>query len=210
MSNEVTELEKRNVLRLSNEESNRLTKECIQTALIHLMASEDISKITVSKIVKKAGVSRTAFYNNYSSKEDALSSLSANLQEELIRLTKKVFSEKKRYDAYAKVFQKVKDNSVHFKMLLNSGMQNDQMWSFFDLASKQYGGINSRIRYLVFAWGGLSKNILLNWFYNGMKESVDEMASLCTEMSSIIASKIQETDPSFMDNVIHGYNDSSL
>ena len=200
MPNEMTELEKRNVLRLSNDESNKITKECIQTALIHLMATEDIQKITVSKIVQKAGVSRTAFYNNYTSKEDVLSSLSANLQEELIRLTREVFSEDKRYDAYVKVFQKIKDDSLHFNMLLNSGVQNGQMRSFSALVSEHYGSMNSKIRYLVFAWGGMIRSILLDWFYNGMKESVYEMAQLCTEMGSLIASKIRKADPVFMDN----------
>ena len=200
MPSEMTELEKRNVLRLSNAESNRITKECIQTALIHLMATEDIQKITVSKIVQKAGVSRTAFYNNYTSKEDVLNSLSADLQEELIRLTREVFLEDRSYDAYKEVFQKVKDNSMHFNMLLNSGIKNDQMRGFSSFVSEQYGSMDLRVRYLVFAWGGMVRSVLLDWFYNGMKESVYEMAQLCTEMGSLIESKIRETDPAFMEN----------
>ena len=43
----------------SNQEANQITRESIETALLHLM-------------VKKAGVSRNAFYRNYKSKEEIL------------------------------------------------------------------------------------------------------------------------------------------
>ena len=67
-----TELEKRDVLRMSNKESNRMTRECLQTALITLMGQKPFEKITISEIVRKSGVSRTAFYCNYDTKEDIL------------------------------------------------------------------------------------------------------------------------------------------
>ena len=53
MSDGRTEMEKRDMLRLSNAESNKLTRECIQTALIHLMAYKELKKISISEIAKK-------------------------------------------------------------------------------------------------------------------------------------------------------------
>ena len=67
-----TELKKRKVLRLSNEESHRLTRECICTALIFLMDKQPFDKITITSIIERSGVSRAAFYRNYSSKEDVM------------------------------------------------------------------------------------------------------------------------------------------
>ena len=66
----LTELQKKEILRMNNKESNQLTRECLQLALIHLMAEQPYEKITVSEIVRRAGVSRTAFYRNYTDKED--------------------------------------------------------------------------------------------------------------------------------------------
>ena len=53
-------------------ESNRLAKECIVTALIELMKVQDYHSITITQITRKAGVSRMAYYRNYTSKEDIL------------------------------------------------------------------------------------------------------------------------------------------
>ena len=67
-----TENNNREMLRLSNEESNRFTKECIETALLVLMTEKNFNDISITDIVERAGVSRSAYYRNYSSKKDIL------------------------------------------------------------------------------------------------------------------------------------------
>lgn len=56
-----TETERYDVLRLSNKESNKLTRESIRTALVFLMGQKPFDKIKITEIVNRAGVSRTAF-----------------------------------------------------------------------------------------------------------------------------------------------------
>ncbi|HFI0346119.1 TPA: TetR/AcrR family transcriptional regulator [Streptococcus suis] len=56
----------------SNKETNQLTKESIETALLFLLEKKDMKQISVSELVRKAGVSRNAFYRNYKSKEEIL------------------------------------------------------------------------------------------------------------------------------------------
>ncbi|OBZ18462.1 hypothetical protein A8L34_02440 [Bacillus sp. FJAT-27264] len=48
------------------------TKEWITLALLELLKTIKLSKLTVSEVVKKAGVSRMAFYRNYESLEQVL------------------------------------------------------------------------------------------------------------------------------------------
>ena len=86
MSSEKKESRREQILRMSNEESNRFTKECICTALILLMNEQDFEKITISSIIKRAGVSRGAFYRNYSSKEDILREFDLKLAEEVFMI----------------------------------------------------------------------------------------------------------------------------
>lgn len=45
-------------LLLSNEESNRLTRECLCTAMMRLMSTTPPERITISEIIELAGVSR--------------------------------------------------------------------------------------------------------------------------------------------------------
>ncbi|NQG96987.1 TetR/AcrR family transcriptional regulator [Streptococcus suis] len=56
----------------ANQEVNKLTRESIETALLFLMEKKDLKQISISELVKKAGVSRNAFYRNYKSKEEIL------------------------------------------------------------------------------------------------------------------------------------------
>jgi AcrR family transcriptional regulator len=47
-------------------EINLLTKECILTALLRLMEEKPYSSISITDITTLAGVSRMAYYRNYS------------------------------------------------------------------------------------------------------------------------------------------------
>lgn len=61
----------KNLIR-SNTESNQITRESIETALLFLLEKKDLKHISISELVHKAGVSRNAFYRNYKSKEEIL------------------------------------------------------------------------------------------------------------------------------------------
>ena len=51
---------------------NKTVRESLALALIRLLKKKDFSSITVSEIVKLAGVSRSSFYRNFESKEQLL------------------------------------------------------------------------------------------------------------------------------------------
>ncbi|WP_368387269.1 TetR/AcrR family transcriptional regulator, partial [Streptococcus anginosus] len=59
-------------LKISNRESNRITKESLEISLLQLLEKKELTKITISELVERAGVSRAAFYRNYDSKEEIL------------------------------------------------------------------------------------------------------------------------------------------
>lgn len=72
MEKENLKKKKRETLKRLNQESNQITRECIQTGLLELMALETFDHITVTSIIQRAGVSRGGFYRNYKSKEEVL------------------------------------------------------------------------------------------------------------------------------------------
>ena len=83
MTDHKTELEKRNIIRLSNKQAKMVTKSCLQTALIQLLDKKELSDISVSELARRAGVSRTAFYSNYQTVDDVLTELIDQELEEL-------------------------------------------------------------------------------------------------------------------------------
>lgn len=56
-------------LKIANEEANAFVKECIQTALINLIREKQYDEISITDIVKEAGVSRSSYYRNFNSKD---------------------------------------------------------------------------------------------------------------------------------------------
>ena len=67
-------------LQEANTESNRLTREAIRTGLIMLMHNNKYDRITVTDIIKRAGVSRSGFYRNYQSKEEVLDEVAGEIK----------------------------------------------------------------------------------------------------------------------------------
>ena len=82
-------------LRLSNEESNHLTRECLCTAMMRLMSNTPLDRITIAEIVELAGVSRMAFYRNYGTKEALAKSLTHQI---ICRLVKDFSNVKRRIE----------------------------------------------------------------------------------------------------------------
>ena len=55
-----------------NKSKQSFTRDCAFLALMRLMRNKSLPSISVTELTKKAGISRTAFYNNYSSVEDVI------------------------------------------------------------------------------------------------------------------------------------------
>lgn len=191
MLQERTEMEKRKILRLSNEESNRLSRECMQTALIYLMAKKDLDEISISELVRKAGVSRTAFYNNYSSKDEILLDLSKKLLNDMNELVAELFLSEDRCAVFQRIFQRVKEDSRLYTLLLKSGLHDREFLNVRKIIQEEYPDIDDKTKYLVYAWGGMMKSIILGWVYEGMKEPEKQMAQLCCELSEPIMNQMK-------------------
>lgn len=193
-----TEMEQRNVLRLSNEESNQLTRECIQTALIKLLAEKPLEKITISEVVKKAGVSRTAFYSNYTSKEDVLVAVSHGTLSELNALVRRAAREQRPETIYQEIFNRALNDPDSFSVLLKARIQERAFDDVNSFLQREYPNASSQFYYLLQGWSGMLLNILTAWFTSGMKDSVDDMAALCLSLSQEVVAKVRQVEPQFM------------
>ena len=170
-----TIMENKEILRLSNEESNKLTRECLRIAMFKLMAKQEFEKISITEITKLAGVSRTAFYRNYESKEALVEEICHEIIE---RLEDSVKSERYRTDRrtwYINFFQTIRENSEYFRIYLNALLplaDNGVLESIFPSS-------NSVERYDNMAREGAFLGVLTSWFTAGMQETPEEMSAIC-------------------------------
>lgn len=158
-------------------EGNHLTKEYIKTAMLELLAQRNFSKISITDLVARAGVSRTAFYRNYASKED--------LMEEIVNDVLNIFSIDSiknminyTKEDYAKFFGLLRSKKKDIALITSAGIEN---LNIINRNSNVSNAIISHHQCLSFdeiAFMGAFNSITFKWALNGMKESDLEMADI--------------------------------
>lgn len=179
MSDKQNELQKREILRMSNEESNRITRECLQTALIQLMSEKSFDQITITELVRRSGVSRTAFYRNYSSKEMILTEMSDVFIQALTESLTHVCAREESYQWYYNAFQMVHDQAKVFQLLLDAHIPVYQIIGNDVVLEKIMPSSTPEEHYRLVSLEYSFMAILADWFRGGMKESIEFLADFC-------------------------------
>ncbi len=178
MPEQNTEMYAMGVTRYSNEKAKSITRDCIETALIQLLEYKDLDKISITEIVKRAGVSRTAFYANYTSKEEVLKVALAYVIEKIIALTP---GDPRTSEYWMTLFSETKKYAEPFKLLLKAGL-GDQILTEITEKVLVYTSEDTANRYKEILWIGALYNVLVNWVKNGARETVEYMAKLCAQI----------------------------
>ena len=179
-----TEMNRRNALRLSNEESNRLTRECIEAALILLMKESDFQSISITDIIRKAGVSRSAYYRNYSSKKDILTNIFNRSAETIVNALSLELVTQNMVNSYRVLFEKVLEIRPLFEIIQMAGLM-DEFQMAVNEKYLQAIDINSAVEYYrVLSWIGSIFNIIFGWLQRGNQETPEQMAHICSQFLS--------------------------
>lgn len=175
-----TELEKRNIRRMSNKESNRITKECICDALIGLMKEHPYKDINMTMIIKKSGASRASVYRNYPSKEAIIQDITKNITDELSASLTGVLQKSNTYEWLLKVFSRLHSDKDMCILIRNSNISfTDMFYNALCIASdSEYA---SQHEYIARGIAAGLWEVSLTWIKNGMKESPEYMARVCSE-----------------------------
>ena len=165
-------------------ESNRLAKECIVTALIELMKVKDYHAISITDITKKAGVSRMAYYRNYTSKEDILNKYMDEVGISIHERIAKMNTREEILDYFRALFEQLgnyRDIGItayraHLGELILENINKNMAMTF---PPKE--GVEGKYRYLYLA--GAFYNVFIEWLKTGRQESCEEMAQICCTMA---------------------------
>lgn len=117
-----TEMEKRDVLRLNNQESNQLTRECITMAMMYLMSEKSYESISISEIAKRAGVSRTAFYRNYQTKDDVVREIGQQVIDALSEIINKVHTNADIHNMFLEFFTQIKEQKDKIELIIKGNI----------------------------------------------------------------------------------------
>lgn len=173
--------------RHSNKETNRLTREAIYTALVLLMKEQSFDKISITDIVRRAGVSRTAYYSNYSSKQeildDLIDSLIFEINQKLLPYTDERTGKAKHPRNFIKTMLEVfyQQRNIykilfdaHFNYIILDRL-NDSMLSHVQDKSEEN-------IYRIYFNAGALYNVFCKWIQSDMSQTIDEMTEICLKI----------------------------
>lgn len=185
---EVTEFQRLEGLRLSNEESNRITRSSIESALVLLMKDHAFEDITITGIVKRAGVSRTAYYRNYNSKEDILQSTMKEIVDTIVTAMNLHYPIKNSFEYWLALFQTLEQHIDCLRIILKVNLADaipNEMQSAQMNASTEKSLLS---KYADCFWSGAVYSVAANWIRSGAKQSAAEMATLCYKIIEAVDS----------------------
>ena len=174
------QMERRNI-------TNEFLKECIADALIKLLQEKPMENISISEITDLAGVGRSTYYRNFTSKEDILSF-------KLHLLGKRWTQEEGVSDSsdIKLVLEKACHYLYEIRNLLNIFYQNGQIHiicsTMYDLVGPAETD-NKKDKYLKAGLSFFSFGIIFQWLKDGMQESAEELAQMVLDMSNDIINK---------------------
>ena len=166
-------------------ESNQLAKECIVTALIELMKVRDFHSITITELTQKAGVSRMAYYRNYTSKEDIFNKFIDEVGASIHQKSGELRSEGDVYGYFFELFTQLDAykeltliaEKADLGELILAQINKNMALTF---ACDEHTPLG-RYRHRFIA--GAFYNILISWLKSGQQESVADMARLCCSLA---------------------------
>lgn len=182
-------------MRDSTKEDRRIryTKEKLRDAMVQLMQTRHISKITVKELCEIADINRSTFYTHYNDPNDLLQSIERELFNNLLKyLVEQDIFEKRTLPVHVlkRILDYASENAAWFKAMLSENgdraFQQDLM-RLIQLdeteGRKIKGDIEERKKdYMnLFAASGCL-SILQKWLDDGMIESTQEMSELAINL----------------------------
>lgn len=145
----------------------------ITNALLELMKSEDYSKISITDIVNKAGLSRVTYYRHFSSKEEVLI--------RYFKETKEKFMLQNSYNGgpinneimVLNLFIFFKTNLEANKAIRNAHLETELL-AFLSREFTDNLPVKLDRYYALFTAGALF-NVLINWLDNDCKDPIEEV-----------------------------------
>lgn len=173
--------------RLSNKETNRLTREAICTALVLLMKEHSFDKISITDIVKRAGVSRTAYYSNYSSKQailyDLVDSMILEVNQKLLPYTDERTGKAKQPREFIKGMLEVFYQQLHiYQTLYDAHFNHIILERLNESMLSRVQDQSEENTYRIYFNAGALYNVFSKWIQSNCSKTIDEMTDICLKI----------------------------
>ena len=165
----------------ANPKTTAFLKECLADALIQLLETKPIEKITIPEIAGLAGVGRTTYFRNFNSKEEMLSFKLLVLWDRWVEVHQ--VRTRRRYSAENALafFQFNYSIRALLVLMYNRGLQSS-LYRAFSLYWMPLNDADPREYYISSAYSYGIFGILDAWIVRGFRETAEQMAEIVREI----------------------------
>ena len=166
-------------LKKYNQESNQITRESLEISLMQLLEKKELKKITISELVERAGVSRAAFYRNYSSKEQILEEIFKNTVRGITDKLEEFNFKTEMYQIWLFLFKEAKKEARVISLAIDYNFEKLLTQAVFDFLEKRNRNAKKMTNsYMNSFWSSAVVSVLSKWIKDGMKVPAEKIASL--------------------------------
>ncbi len=167
-----------NMKKNSGKTRSELSREWMCTALVQLMENKPFSRISITEITKKAGVSRITFYRHYTNKEDIFIKKLDDLFEVFNTLTQSLWeSPNFIYHGFVVVFQFVAENENMIINMIDAGISHLIIDKFKEFVMEMFIIDNNDDHYYAHYLAGGIYATVIEWINRKHDRSPEEMAA---------------------------------
>ncbi|MFC3747609.1 TetR/AcrR family transcriptional regulator [Paenibacillus sp. GCM10012306] len=148
-----------------------------------MIQEQPFSKISITDIVKRAGVSRTAYYNNYSSKQDILvdlvDSLIFEINQKLLPYTNELTGKAKEPEKFISVlFEVIYEQRNIYRALQSAKLDYIILDCLNEMMLSNAHDTTDENKYRIYFKAGALYNALAKWIGSDFAKSTSEMTRI--------------------------------
>ena len=161
--------------------TNLFVRDCITKALFQLLKNKEFEDISVSDIIKRAGVSRMGFYRNFSSKENVVEEYILDI---FVETVEDIKSKRNLNFAIKNIISTSLENFVKYADIIELFLDKKLDNLLYNCYCRAYYTLNqdrtnSRIHeYSSQMFIGELFNLEMCWIRNGMKETPEQLTKI--------------------------------
>lgn len=164
-----------------HKEEHEIVCQSTVEALFTLMDQKPFSEITITELINKAGIARTTYYRNYTSKEDVLSNyLDGIFHDFNNEFPVKVFHDRCKDEHILHIMEYILRYEKQLKILHKSGLSSIYLERInnFLIECCCSKVLSEKEIFEIYAFAGAQFNVIFNWLISNSQLSKYDIVSL--------------------------------
>lgn len=166
----------------------QLTKRLLKEGMLRLLQTKELDKINVSELCRESGINRATFYKHYTSPQNVLEDVAADLVGDLRRMEPEIHTAESSRKYMEDVCVYLYDRRDLMKLLLRCKKDEDLVWHISDLNRRfwtryhpmvhELGMDETDVKLMVTYFSSGAYHLLRSWLLEDLDKTPQEVASL--------------------------------